>query len=156
MNHLSFEDVNMLISEIYPFTFQEVSKYQDTLNFLYLSKNKRLKWNYKIISEFENKWDWESLDKNKSIFNTLTLSLFFSERVDTTECNCFRQEKFCEYENCLVNTIKFSSAKSSYDIYPEQFVRILWLIESGFIDSKMINDFYLNKDLEILKINYNM
>ncbi|WP_373060176.1 hypothetical protein [Zunongwangia sp. H14] len=145
-----------MISEIYPFSLKEISEYQEKIDFEYLSKNKNVDWSYEIINEFKDRWNWNSLDQNRKVFRKLTLSLLFPGMTEVPECTCFRLEEFCENENCLVNAEKFSSASSIYNIYPQQFVRILMLIDSDFIDAEIIKDFYENQDSNIIKVDVQM
>lgn len=76
MKDLSFEIANKLISEIYPFHLDLVQKFEDQIDFEWLSRNRNIKWSVNFISEFYGRWNWEALEENRSVFNNLTLGLF--------------------------------------------------------------------------------
>ena len=57
--------VNKFISEIYPFSEEEINTYREKIDFEFLSKNKNVRWRYEIIKRFENLWHWQSLEQNQ-------------------------------------------------------------------------------------------
>lgn len=150
MNQISFEILNKLISEIYPFTLYQLKLFKNDLNFECLSKNKNISWNFKLIKEFEECWDWESLEQNTAVFNKLTLGLLFPEKASLPECNCFLQMDFCENEGCSVNLKKFRYATTMQDMYPHHFIELFMMCDSGFIEESMVKKFYETKNPEDL------
>ena len=158
MKHLSYEILNQLISEVYPFTSGNIKEFENHLDFEWLSRNKNVKWSVDLISEFKNQWNWESLEENKAVFENLTLGLFFPDEVDLPVCSCNKRLEFCDYASCRVNYNKFHFAKSLYTQYPDDFITLTLMCESGFIDSGMLSEFYTSKDPENLmrfKVPYN-
>lgn len=150
MKNISFEIINKLISEVYPFTFEELSAYQNQLDFEWVSRNEKIKWSVPIIQEFYEKWAWEGLEQNVQVFNTLTLGLFFPDKVELPPCKCSRREDFCEDKNCLVNLNKFAFTKSLRSVYPDIYLKILMMCDSGFIDHEMVSDFYNTQNPDTL------
>ena len=146
MKHLSFEILNKLISEIYPFSSGTIKKFEDQLDFDWLSRNKNVKWSVELISEFYGKWNWEALDESTAVFNSLTLGLFFPEKADLPLCTCNRKEEFCDYSDCAIIYNKIRFAKSQYTERPDAFIELMMMCDSGFIDEEMITQFYLRKD----------
>ncbi|MCM8569705.1 hypothetical protein NE848_09960 [Gramella jeungdoensis] len=150
MKHYSFEILNKLISEIYPFTSGNIEELQDYLDFQGLSRNKNIKWSLGLITEFYNKWDWEALEENRAVFDSLTLGLFFPDKVTLPACECYRKLEFCDYASCRVNYNKFHFARSLHSQYPQEFIKLAMMCESGFIDFEMVKDFYMTKNSEKL------
>lgn len=134
--------VNKFISEIYPFSEEEIYTYRERIDFEFLSKNKNVRWSYEIIKRFENLWHWQSLEQNQSVFSRLTLGLLFPDRIKLRECDCFFQMNFCERFNCVHNLKIFVEATSLNDDFPEIFIRMRMVLESGAIDAKMIKSYY--------------
>lgn len=146
--------VNKFISEIYPFSEDEICTYREKVDFQYLSKNENIKWSYELIKTFENLWDWKSLDQNRAVFNKLTLGLLFPERIKLIDCDCFFQMNFCERDNCFHNVKKFLDATSLNDDYPEIFLRMRMALESGAVDAEMIKSYYnCEKPEEIIRLD---
>lgn len=146
--------VNKFISEIYPFSGDEIYTYRKRIDFQYLSKNKNVKWSFDIIKRFETLWDWSSLDKNRAVFSRLTLGLLFPERIKLRECGCYYNLNFCESEQCTHNFKKFLEATSLNDDFPEIFIRMRMMLESGAIDAEMIKSYYNSKDPdEVIKLD---
>lgn len=150
MKHYSFEILNKLISEIYPFTTGTIKEFEDQLDFKCLSRNRNINWSVDLISEFYDHWCWESLDENRSVFDSLTLALFFPERVNLPTCDCYRSLEFCDYASCSINYNKFHFAKSLHNSFPDGFITISMMCDSGFIDLCMLKEFYTTKNTEKL------
>ncbi|MCM8569535.1 hypothetical protein NE848_09095 [Gramella jeungdoensis] len=142
MNHYSFEILNKLVSEIYPFTIEELKAYQDQLDFRWVSRNKNIHWSVPVLREFYTKWDWEGLEENLSVFKSLTIGLFFPDKVELPLCSCSRREDFCEDLYCSINANKLAFAKSLESTYPDLYIKIMMMCDSGFIDKEMIKAFY--------------
>jgi len=138
--------VNKFISEIYPFSKEEINTYRERIDFKYLSRNKNVKWSYDLVKLFESSWEWSALDQNRAVFSRLTLGLLFPDRIELQECNCFFQMNFCERENCIHNLKKFLDSTSLYDDFPEIFIRMRMFLESGAIDAEMIKSYYNSED----------
>lgn len=144
----SYEHVNNLISEIYSFSFIELKQFENHINFDWLSRNKNIKWSLDIIAEFYSKWNWDALDENRGVFDNITLALFFPEKLELAQCACWKKENFCEDKMCPINSNKFFPEKSQQKYYPDDFIQLHIMCDSGFIDSGMIAKFYELKDPE--------
>jgi hypothetical protein len=146
--------VNKFISEIYPFSEEEISTYREKIDFQYLSKNVNIKWSFELVKRFEKMWDWESLDQNRAVFKRLTIGLLFPGRVNLFPCDCFFQMNFCERENCHHNFKKFLDASSLNDDFPEIFIRMRMALESGAVDAAMIKSYYNSENPEeVISLN---
>lgn len=150
MKDLSFEIANKLISEIYPFHLDFVQNFEDQIDFEWLSRNRNIKWSVNFISEFYGRWNWEALEENRSVFDNLTLGLFFPNKVDLPKCTCSRKESFCEYLECSVNYNKIRFSKSLYTERPDSYMQLDLMCNSGFIDEDMIKKFYKSQDVKYL------
>ncbi len=152
-----YEIVNKIFCEVYPFSEKEIAIYKEFLDFKSLSRNRNIEWDYTIIKRFEHLWDWEVLDRNRSVFDKLTLGLLFPEKTTLPECDCFRNEDFCENMDCAQIFSKFSVRNSLYETYPELYMNIDLKIQSKYIEQSMVKKFYNSKkpdDLLIYKIKF--
>lgn len=150
MKTYSFEILNKLLSEIYPFTIDTLKDLEDQLDFESLSRNKNIKWSVELVSEFYNQWSWSSLEENRAVFDNLTLGLFFPEKVEVPTCDCHRRLEFCDYASCKVNYNKFHFARTLLSKYPDDFMTLSMMCDSGFIDTEMLKEYYATKDPEKL------
>jgi hypothetical protein len=149
--------LNKFISEIYPFTKEEIVTYKDKIDFKSLSTNINIKWSYDLIRMFEDKWDWVSLDQNRSVFKRLTLGLLFPERISLIDCNCLYHLNFCENYYCTNNLKKFTNSASLFDEFPFVYIKIKRLVISKQIDSNMIRLFYDEKEdnpFDLIRFNF--
>jgi len=55
-----------IISQYYPFTKEELIKYSDKLNWVWVSMNEAIVWNEKLYNEFSNKIPLSSLASNNT------------------------------------------------------------------------------------------
>lgn len=149
--------VNKFICEIYPFSGDEITSYRQKIDFNYLSKNQNLNWSYGLIKRFESQWNWDFLDKNREVFKKVTLGLLFPDRINLQDCDCFLQTDFCEYSGCKYISRKLSESISLYDDFPELFLQMRMLLESGAIDKEMIAAYYTHEDpYQIIKLDFNL
>lgn len=147
--------VNKFISEIYPFTEEEISTYRGRIDFQYLSKNKNIQWSFGLLKRFEELWDWKALEANRAVFKRLSLGLLFPDKAKVLPCNCFRHMDFCEMEECFQNWNKFNEATSLKDDFPEMFFKMQMFLESGAVDSEMIKSYYNSNDPgEVIKFDF--
>lgn len=149
-----FGYLNKYISEIYPFSANELETYVYKLNFLHLSRNRNIKWSYDLIKQFEDLWDWDSLKENKSVFDKLTLGLVFPHKIKLLDCNCAYKLDFCEREDCYKNIENFLNASSLMDENAELFSKVSMMCETTLIDEELLKDIYSSDNPEtILSLN---
>lgn len=138
------------MSEVYSFSLDELKSYEDYVDFEWLSRNRNIKWSVEIITEFYSKWNWEALEENRYVFNSLTLGLFFPDKVDLPVCNCSKRKEFCENPVCSVISNKFRFAKTLNTIYPDAFINLMIMCDSGLIDQKAVKKFYKTQETKDL------
>jgi len=85
-----------LVTLYYPFSIEEIEKYEDIIDFSVLSENTNIKWDYHIIKKFEEQLYWSVLKQNIAVFERVTLGLLFPDKVELKPCNCFKKEDVCD------------------------------------------------------------
>lgn len=66
-------------------TSELIEKYQDRLNFNYLSINQRVQWSEQLIDQYKHRWNWDNLMMNDSIPWTLPMLNRFISHIDTSK-----------------------------------------------------------------------
>ena len=64
-----------------PLTIEIINKYNDKINWRYLSSCKKLDWNWEFINIHYEKFDWSRLSENQGIFEKLILNLMSKENI---------------------------------------------------------------------------
>ena len=116
-------NINELIYYVtlyYPFTFDELKRYKNNINFKILSENENIKWDYYIINEFEDIWEWYYIERNLSINSRVTLGLLFPERFDLVNCDCPNPKDFCDCYRQQPRNLKYERSLLS-DSNKEEF-----------------------------------
>jgi len=139
----------------------ELRRYRDHVNFKILSENENVQWSYDMINEFEELWEWKSIEKNLSINSKVTLGLLFPERVGLIVCDCMDKKDFCDcykqrprnfkYENSLKSEVDKESFSMSFaiDLMIQNEINADDL-ESVFIDKIFPVKFMIKEILEDL------
>lgn len=135
------------LAEVYPFTIEDLEDLENHIDFDLISNNLEMNWSYELIKRFENKWSWEKLQRNRTVFKKVTLGLLFPDKAEIPECNCFRMWDFCDNSNCKINYDRFSEAKSLFDIWPTPYARIKFLVECTFIDEELMRKCFKAEDV---------
>ncbi|WP_318350811.1 hypothetical protein [Aquipluma nitroreducens] len=65
-------------------TSELIDKYQDRLNFNYLSMNEQVQWSEQLIEKYKDRWNWGNILMNDSIPWTLPLLKKFISCMDTS------------------------------------------------------------------------
>jgi hypothetical protein len=134
------------LQELYPFNESELRSLKEVLDFKHVSANRNIDWDCKLIKEFKNLWDWDTLNSNKAVFDKITLGLLFPDKVDLPQCDCYRIEEFCEYANCLINLKRLSASSELYQYHSYIYVRIGILCETGLISRDTLIETLVNND----------
>ena len=142
------------ISELYPFSEDDIEFYNDKLDFSILSYNSKIKWSYPLLERYRDKWDWNSIEQNDLISKEFNLALLFPDKVTCplSKCDCYRKYDFCE--NVDYNCGKFEKPIA---IVPRKRIKYLNTYQAidFFISEKKINDksllmlYLLDKELDI-------
>lgn len=80
----------------FPFKKEEIDELKDTVDWGLLSNNESIKWDYHLVKEYEQIWDWDALQNNRSVFRKLSLHLLFTDKVESIVCDCDRKLDNCD------------------------------------------------------------
>lgn len=143
---ININDLIYYVTLYYPFTLDELKSYKNNINFKILSENENIKWDYYIINEFEDMWEWQSLEKNLSINSRVTLGLLFPKRVDLVECDCYIPKEFCDCykQRPIDDRYKTSLLSDSHKEERSLFFAIDFLIKNE-INSEDLEGIFIDK-----------
>lgn len=135
------------VAELYPFTAGELDFFKEDLNFTYVSLNRKIDWNYALIKEFEEFWDWKVLDTNQIVFDRITLGLLFPNRIELRKCNCWRKDDLCEDAKCQVNMNRLKRVFR----YDKIYLRLITICEIGLLDDEILFELYKNDNIGLVQ-----
>lgn len=127
------------ITELYPFTDDDIELYNKKLDFNILSYNSRIKWSYALLEKYRDKWNWNSIEQNDIISRSFNLALLFPDKVTSplSKCDCFRNLDFCENLDYHCEKIEKPVAVVSRVIIRDLYV---YRLIDYLINEKIIND----------------
>lgn len=157
-----------VLLENYPFTKDDLEKYQDNLDFNKLSANQFIDWDAKLIKKYKNKWDWSAIENNPIICKEVNLGMLYSDKVNILKpkCDCTKMFEFCKEEkHCtgIYDESKLSKTKEQ-SINPKLFGFIKFLYEDYsfgpfLVDSvfryNILIDHFDDYELEVSDIEVN-
>ena len=138
-------------AELYPFTEAELAFFKKELNFKYVSANQKITWTHNLLKEFEEEWDFELINKNRTIFRKVTLGLLFPTKIELPNCNCFRQEDFCEDAQCRINARRLQYISKLREKNSTTYFRIAILCDTGLIKEDLLFDLFKNESITNLQ-----
>ncbi|WP_282112334.1 hypothetical protein [Maribacter stanieri] len=135
------------IAELYPFTEAELAFFKKELNFKYISANQKITWTHNLLKEFKEEWDYELINMNKAIFSIVTLGLLFPTKIELPECNCFRQDDFCENAQCRINARRLQYTSNLRIKNSTTYFSIAILSDTGLIKEDLLFDLFKNESI---------
>jgi len=142
----------------YPFTKEGISKFKDAVNWNLLSSNESIKWEYHLIKEFENYWDWDALKDNRSVFRNVSLHLIFTDKVKPINCFCERELDNCDCvtESDIWKYYYRNRADKYFDFGYDEFesnLEYLKIVTKQFIDYEQLEFILKMKPEENVSFN---
>lgn len=148
LNFSKDEFLNLLhlnLCACYQFNPDQLNKYKELLDWREISANTSIKWNYKMVKEFEFYLHWETLKVNKKVNQVMTLGLLFPDRVELPKCHCSFQYDFCECDNRNWHNGDWEKGLVKGDGFLPRGTGQHWVIQNivNSIDEVMLEDILL-------------
>ena len=138
------------VAELYPFTAMELNFFKSSLPFKYVSSNQNINWSYELIKEFEEYWDWKVLDRNRAVFDKITLGLLFPHRVELPPCTCSQRFEFCEDPICSTNRNRLGDTSALLAKDAHNYICLAVLCEGHCIVEDDLYNIYQEEDIGLV------